>query len=368
MSTSKSKSQIPKLFSFRRIVWPSIIGLAVVLYLLYQSFNPEALKQITWNFNLSFWVFMGFVMMVIRQVAYMYRIRILTDNKLSWGKAFDVIMLWEFASAATPSIVGGSIAALFILNKENISMGRSTAIVLCTTFLDQMFFIIFAPLFFLLADSGIIFPKEEACLSGLNILFWGTDKALVIAFIIGYTGFLIYTLAIAYGLFINPRGLEKLIVKLFSIRLLRKWKQGAIKAGEDVFIASKELQSQSVSFWWKTSIATILSWSARYFVVNCILIAFMVALDTGDHFIIYARQFVMWIILLIPTTPGSTGVAEITFLKVLCEFIPSGLDTLLVLLWRMLSYYPYLILGLILLPRWLRRVYKVSSPKSQVSS
>ena len=60
-------------------------------------------------------------MVVIRDLGYMYRIRVLTDKYLSWRKSFDVIMLWEFASALTPSVVGGSGIAIFILNREKIN-------------------------------------------------------------------------------------------------------------------------------------------------------------------------------------------------------------------------------------------------------
>ncbi|MGK0280413.1 MAG: hypothetical protein ACI9RU_003196, partial [Litorivivens sp.] len=55
----------------------------------------------------SFLALLGALLtVVIRDLGYMYRIRALTDNAISWRKSFDVIMLWEFASALTPSVVG----------------------------------------------------------------------------------------------------------------------------------------------------------------------------------------------------------------------------------------------------------------------
>ena len=157
--------QYPKIldnFSPKRIIWPILIGLSVVTYLFIGGFDQEAFQRIRWSWNATFWIFLAFVMMAIRHVAYMYRIRRLTDRKLSWGVSFDVILLWEFASAATPSIVGGSAFALFLLSKQGISTGRSTTIVLFTTFLDEMFFIIAAPLFFILAGKSFIFPDSGA--------------------------------------------------------------------------------------------------------------------------------------------------------------------------------------------------------------
>jgi len=50
------------------------------------------------------------------------RIRALTDQELSWRQSFNVIMLWEFASALAPGMLGGGfVFAIFILNRERIN-------------------------------------------------------------------------------------------------------------------------------------------------------------------------------------------------------------------------------------------------------
>jgi uncharacterized protein (TIRG00374 family) len=62
----------------------------------------------------------------------------------------------------------------------------------------------------------------------------------------------------------------------------------------------------------------------------------------------------MGIIILFSPTPGGSGLAEFIFSDFLGEFIPQGLSASLGLLWRLISYYPYLFIGAILLPRWIR--------------
>ncbi|MCB0410779.1 MAG: flippase-like domain-containing protein, partial [Flavobacteriales bacterium] len=76
----------------------------------------------------------------------------------------------------------------------------------------------------------------------------------------------------------------------------------------------------------------------------------------SDHFLIYGRQLVMWVIMLISPTPGGAGIAEFAFNGFLKEFIPIGLAGLLVVLWRLISYYPYLLIGSFVLPKWMKRV------------
>ena len=315
-----------------------------------RGFDQEAFEAINWSWYTGFWLFMAIIMAGIRHLAYMWRIRMLSGITFSWKLSYVVIMLWEFASAATPSIVGGSAFALYILSKEGLSTGRSTTIVLFTAFLDELFFIIAAPLFFILAGKSFIFPDPSA----MEVESLQSLNSLIYLFVIGYIGLLGYTILLAYGLFINPRGLKWLILKVFKIKFLRRWRKDAVSTGDEVIVSSKELQSQKFNYYFKAFFATVLSWSARYFTINCIILAFA---PIDNHFIVYARQVVMWIIMLIPLTPGSSGIAEITFNSFLIEYIPKGLGASLAFIWRLISYYPYLFIGVIILPRWLRKVY-----------
>lgn len=98
-------------------------------------------------------------MMAIRDLAYIYRLIVLTEGALTWRQAFNIIMLWEFSSAISPSVVGGTGPAIFFLYKEGLSGGRSTAVVLTAIFLDEMFFILTVPLVYAIYGSNIFPPR-----------------------------------------------------------------------------------------------------------------------------------------------------------------------------------------------------------------
>jgi uncharacterized protein (TIRG00374 family) len=66
----------------------------------------------------------------------------------------------------------------------------------------------------------------------------------------------------------------------------------------------------------------------------------------------------MWIILCISPTPGSSGVAEFAFPLFIGEFMPQGTHATIALICRLFTYYPYLILGSLVLPYWTKRVFK----------
>ena len=354
MQESQQQPSILKQLSPKRIIWPILIGLAVVTILFIRGFDKQAFLNVDWSWNFLFWIFIAFVCMVVRDLAYIYRIRLLTNGQLSWNQSLQVILLWEFGSAATPSSVGGTTLAIFLLAKEGISPGRSTAIVMLSVFLDELFFISIIPVFFLLLGKVALIPDESAI---VGVTSEGLLNGLLIWFIVAFTIIFGYTIILAYGLFFNPLGMKRLLYRLFSLRFLKRWQKGAIRAGTDIIIASEEIKGQKIGYWIQAYIATMISWTGRFLVINCILVAIVGGLD---HFLIFVRQVMMWIIMSVSPTPGGSGVAELSFATFLADIIPlenKGLEATLSLLWRMISYYPYLFIGVFLLPRWVRRVF-----------
>jgi len=344
----KQHKKIISFFRLRRLVLPIILGLGVASYLLFRNFDSSAFTNINWVWQSYFYILMAVLMMVVRDLGYMYRLRVLTDGQISWRKSFDVIMLWEFSSAITPSIIGGSAIALYIVNKEGVSMGRTTAIVLITAFLDELFYILMVPLVILLVGTQNLFTTEG------EYVFLNTKFGTQGIFILGYFFILTLTMIIIYGVFLNPRGFKMILLTVFRLPILRKWRNKAAETGNEIIITSRELKGKPFSFWLKAFAGTFFSWTGRFLVVNFLILAFV---SGGDQLLIFARQLVMWVILLISPTPGGSGVAEFVFTGFLGEFIPGGLSAALGLMWRLISYYPYLFIGVIILPTWLKRVY-----------
>ncbi len=341
---------ILKHFNFKKVIIPVVIGIGAAIYLILQDFDMQVFRDVHWTWVTTFWIFIAILLMAVRHMAYMYRIRLLTDYQLSWRRSYQVIMLWEFASSITPSIVGGSAVALYIVNKEGISMGRTTAVVLITSLLDELFYIILVPVIIILVGYDKIFFRDA------DFAFFNTDIGMLGIFIAGYLFIILLQSIIVYGIFVNPRGVKWMLIKFSKLPFLRKWRKNAIDTGDQIIATSKELKGKSLLFWFKAFAATVFSWTARFWVVNAMILGFIAV---NDHFLIYARQLVMWVIMLISPTPGSSGVAEFIFTDFLGEFIPAGLSPALALLWRLISYYPYIILGAIVLPGWIRRVYKL---------
>ena len=60
--------------------------------------------------------------------------------------------------------------------------------------------------------------------------------------------------------------------------------------------------------------------------------------------------------MLVSPTPGGSGFTEYVFSKYLTDFLPlPELAVVMALLWRLVTYYPYLIIGVIIVPRWIKK-------------
>ncbi|MFR5871677.1 MAG: lysylphosphatidylglycerol synthase transmembrane domain-containing protein [Alistipes sp.] len=280
--------------------------MGAVGYMLWKDFDIQVFSGITFSWHMVFWLVMAVVFMFGRDIGYIIRIRILSNNQLSWRQAFRVIMLWGFTSAITPSAVGGTSVAIIYVHKEGISVGRSSAIVMLTSFLDELYFIVMFPLLILIVGPSELFDVSTS--SGV------LTRSLMGIALTGYFLKLGFVLVLSYGLFVNPRGLKWLLLKVFKLKFLRRWYHAAGQTGTDIIRSSHEIRRYNYKFWLKACSSTFLSWSSRYLVANALIMAFFAV---SDQFLLFARQLVIWIMMLVMPTPGGSGFAEYVFFELL---------------------------------------------------
>ena len=101
------------------------------------------------------------------------------------------------------------------------------------------------------------------------------------------------------------------------------------------------------------------SWTARFLSLVAVMAMVVAPFSALEPVTIVARQLVMWVYLLISPTPGSSGVAE-WLLGAFFEpwFALSGsliAPAMTMLLWRLATHFIYLLLGVLVIPGWLRR-------------
>ena len=260
----------------------------------------------------------------------------------------NIVILWEFASAITPGIVGGTAVALGIISQEkNINSGRSTAIVMATSYLDVLFYVLCIPI--LCAVSGI--SQHIPLLVGPF-----SHQAIFSYFLTTYSLFLGWVVIVHFGLFIKPKLIGTITKKIFSIPVLRKFSSKSEQWSNELEIAANELKNKDRSFWLKSFFHTSLAWFARFALVNFLILAF----GNGTEVLaIFTKQLIMWGALIIPITPGASGLAEVLFTGFFSPYFDTAAQANTTsLIWRLISFYPYIIAGTVVFPIWLRNKIK----------
>ncbi len=346
----KGQQEVLESIRLSRILIPIFIGIIVVGYMFWRQFDPSDFAAIDWDFHITLWVLASVALLIIRHLAYATRLRILSDKAFSWKKCIELIFIWEFSSAVSPTSVGGSAVALFILAQEKLSTAKTTTIVLYSAILDTIFFIGTLPILLFLFGPEIIRPDMTTL---RDIDGWGYTFAF--AYVLMFT----YGSIFFYGLFINPKPMKKLLVGFTKIRFLRRFRRQAVNLGNDLIVASKEMKHRNWRFHISAFLSTATAWSCRFLLLNCLIIAFVdtTPLDLSSQMKLYARLETMFVVIAFSPTPGGAGFAEATFAGFISDYVSGkSLALLIASIWRLLTYYTYLLIGMIIIPNWLRNI------------
>ncbi len=324
------------------ILLPVLIGLSVIGYMFYKDFTPGLFDEIHFTATTYIGIIGGFLFIAGRDMGLIIRYRIITGKALTWKQCTKVNMLCEFTSAITPSNVGGSSLILFFLNREGVNIGKSTALMMACLFLDELFLVVTCPLILLLITPEHLF--------GDTTLFTTSIKYL---FVIVYLCIVLITFFLYTGLFLRPEWIGRIIKKAVKLPFLKRWEPQASHLAENLVVSSAELKQKSLYFWLKAFLATGFSWCSRYMVVVSLLFAFSIS---GNYLVAFARQFIIWVLMLISPTPGGSGFSEYMFNEYYSDFFPFPAVTLVAaFIWRIITYYSYLIIGAFIVPKWLEK-------------
>ena len=350
-------------FSAWKVIIPVLIGVSVVVLMFIHDARKENLadvwRSIHFDARSILCIILAFLFMFGRDFGMSWRFRALTDRAIPWRSAFEVDFLCEFTSCITPSAVGGSSMGMVFLNTKGIEFGRATTLMMTTLFLDELFFVVFCPIIVLFTSAGQLFSVGEGAFShGIKITFW-----IVYCILFAWT-FILFT-----GIIWKPMWIKKVLSKFTTWGFLKKWHNQALDLADNMVATGKELRTKPFKFWLEVFGGTALSWTSRYLVVNALFLGFVASADHAQ-WLIFAREFVLWVVLNVSPTPGGSGLSEWLFSEYYGDLVSSaGMALILAIFWRIISYYVYLGIGAIIIPGWLKNsVKKYRSKKSKTQS
>ncbi|MDE7126236.1 MAG: flippase-like domain-containing protein [Muribaculaceae bacterium] len=324
-----------------RVLLPLAIGGTVFWLLFRNDFTADTWRTVSWTSDAIVAVGMAWLCMIGRDFGLSWRFKTLADGDLSWKDAIRVDMMCEFTSAVTPTAVGGSAMGMVYLNHEGIDIGRAATLTMTTLFLDELFFVLVCPLICILMPEGALFGfSHDGFAEGIRIAFW-----------LVYAGLVAWTFLLFVGIFVRPHAVRRFFLWLTGIGRLRRWHDAADRMTSNIIATSQSLKGRHVLWWIKVFAATAISWCSRFLVVNALVAGFV---PEAPQLTVFCRQFVIWVVLIVSPTPGGSGLSEWLFTQYYSDIIGSvGVALVLALLWRIVSYYIYLLIGLLILPSFL---------------
>jgi uncharacterized protein (TIRG00374 family) len=315
-------------YALQGAVLASIVG-AVIFFVTLSPDTWVELKNINWLY-----IVLLSCMIMLAWFCNSTRIYLLThsiNHNISFRSAMAISISTEFGVSASPGGVGGTAVRLGLLVKSGLDLPRSTALFASDVFVDCLYFIIMMPLavFIILTD-----PTWNNSFKGMGNLPY---------IILGYMLLVIALVTLAIR---NGKKLNK-----FAHRLLRKYGHKRRLSGRwRIVMTNISASWGAVIFLWKNKRSVLvcnfflstIQLTCRYSTLPILLIAFSCDKNPFPLFFIQGVVFLLSAMLVVP---GGGGASEIITSLILPVFVQKSVIGVIVLLWRIYTYYFYLFIG-----------------------
>lgn len=312
----------------------SVLGMAVVIYYTYTPgiFEHLAFKRLPG-------LLIALMVSGMRVWFSAAKIRYLANKEVSWLAAFRIVLVWDFTSAITPSSIGGAPMATYAMSKEDLALGKSTAIILYAMLLDMFWFALVIPVLVISGFYLAVIPP--------NIGWVGEGVMFMIYFaLLSYASFL------TYAVLVNPAILKKFIKIIFRLPFLKRFRSKMEREAEVLEQTSHELKDKPMSFLFKAFILSSMSWLCRILLPTIVVLSFLPA----DAVLSFFRSMAMNLAGLFMPTPGGSGGMEGLFALFQGPLMSKkGFIGISVFMWRFISYYISIGLGMMATTWYLNR-------------
>ncbi len=308
------------------------ISAATLAVIFWWSITPEALEKITTIPVYIILLAIGAHMMNL--VFWSLRIKVLAKSvgeSVSFYRCFKIVMVNLFVAAITPSGMGGEPARIYMLSEGNMSGGDATAVTIGERIIDFMFFGATLPLFLLLL--------------GMNIDIEGVKYYLISAsliLILGGAG-LAYMVIRAEKMKKKLRKLESLVTRFVKDEEKKERTMEKIESEFMAFATStRKLFSLNKAYLVTAFFLTMFMWFIDFTIPSLLLIGLGMA---PDWLFMFTVQIIVVLVTVIPISPGGSGLAEFVSYMLYSQRMPPSIAAVVVVLWRVLTFYPNLAMG-----------------------
>jgi glycosyltransferase 2 family protein len=310
-------------------------SLAVLIVILYLTINENTVTYLQ-KINPIF-LLLAFLTHVMTMCFWAMRVKKMSGSlgyRIGFWYSLNLVFANLLASAITPAQAGGEPVRIHELYKANVPLGDATAVVIMERVLDGI------ALAGLAAFAMIVLTDQWKSLGAVSE---------VMVFI---TWIFVAGCLFLFYLAIRRPDVVKMVVNRCTVWLTKTWENARVeellkRADREIDnfhdAVIKFVRSAKGGLVWGM-LFTLLYWVSEIVTASLILVGLGQPPLFLESFVI---QLILAILMMMPLTPGSSGIAEIGATSMYALFIPASVVGIFVVLWRIVLYYFNIALGIL---------------------
>ena len=310
----------------------SLLVLVIILFLTINDTTLQYLRRIN-----PWFLVLAFITHLLTMCFWAERVQKMTASlgyRISFLYSLNLVFANLLAAAITPAQAGGEPVRIHELYKANVPLGDATAVVIMERVMDGVALAVLATF------AMIVLADQWTKLGSVsNIMVY------VIWLLIGGTLLLFY-LAMK-----RPDVIKRVVNRIAGV-FTRKW--DSKRVAEVLEFADREIDNFHDSVLkFLCSAKSGLAWGMLFsmlYWISEIVTASLILIGLGQPPLIlesFVIQLILAILMMLPLTPGSSGIAEIGATSMYALFIPASIVGIFVVLWRVVLYYFNIALGIL---------------------
>ena len=320
----------------RRWLFLSVgFSVAVLIVVLAFTINDQTLDSLR-KINPVF-LLLAFLFHILTMLFWAWRIQLMSRSlgyRIGFFYSVNLVFANLLAAAVTPAQAGGEPVRIHELYRAEVPLGDATAIVIMERVLDGIMLVLLA------AFSMLVLNQEWEHIGE-------TSGAIMYITLIFVSGCLILFLVFAT----RPNLLKRAMVKGARF-CTRHWEaerfcelENRITCEVDNFHGALCKFVRSA----KGGLVAGLFFTMLYWVSECVT-ASLILIGLGQpplFFESFVINLILAIVMMMPLTPGSSGIAEVGAASMYSLFLPSAILGIFIVIWRVVLYYFNIVLGLV---------------------
>lgn len=310
----------------------SLVVLVVILYLTINENTIEYLKKVN-----PWFLLLAFLTHILTMCFWAMRVKKMSGSlgyPIKFFYSLNLVFANLLAAAVTPAQAGGEPVRVHELYRAKVPLGDATAIVIMERVLDGIALAILA------AFAMLVLTEEWKSLGAIS------DIMVYITWI-----FVAGCLILFYLSMRRPDVMKRVATKIAGF-FTKKWEQSRVdelKARIETEIVNfhgaviRFVRSAKGGLLWGM-VFTLLYWVSEIVTASLILMGLGQPPLFFESFVI---QLILAILMMLPLTPGSSGIAEVGATSMYALFIPAAIVGIFVVIWRIVLYYFNIALGVV---------------------